>query len=162
MAAGITKLILFIKQKYGRQPSIFISKKKKLLFFAGAFLITLLLHFAAAIYLTGIVDERMGGRAGSIAEQAIKQRYAGLGHTVEFTGGGFEAMIGSSPMWLVDFPYQLLYWRLSGFTRFAAPMDVGLSFTVLDQQGHFVKSEAVRYYVLGVNRLVVSYLPWPG
>ncbi|MBT9174122.1 MAG: hypothetical protein DDT21_02533 [Syntrophomonadaceae bacterium] len=160
MAAGITKLILFVKQKYGRQPTASISKKKKLLFFAGAFLITLLLHFAAAIYLTGIVDDNMGERAGSIAEQAIKQRYAGLGHTVEFTGGAFKAMIGSSPLWLVDFPYQVLYWRWSGFTRFAAPMEVGINYKVFDQQGHFVKGGEVRYYVLGVNRLVLSPLPW--
>ena len=160
MAAGITRLILFIKQKYGRQPTASISKKKKLLFFTSAFLITLLLHFAAAIYLTGIVDDNMGERAGSIAEQAIKQRYAGLGHTVEFTGGAFKAMIGSSPLWPIDFPYQVLYWQLSGFTRFAAPMEVGINYKVFDQQGHFVKSEAVRYYVLGVNRLVQSHVPW--
>ncbi|MCL5982259.1 MAG: hypothetical protein M1571_07100 [Firmicutes bacterium] len=160
MAVGITVLILFVKQKYGRQPTASISKKKKLLFFTGAFLITLLLHFAATIYLTEIVDDNMGERAGSIAEQAIKQRYVGLGHTVEFTGGAFKAMIGSSPLWPIDFPYQVLYWQLSGFTRFAAPMEVGINYKVFDQQGNFIKGEAVRYYVLGVNRLVQSHVPW--
>ena len=159
ITAGIAKSILFVKQKYAKQPAVSLSRRVKLLFFAGVLLITLLLHFAATIYLTALIDDSMGGRAFSIAQRAITQRYAGLGYTVEFTGGGFKTMIGSSPLWLVDFPYQALYWRLSGFTRFAAAMDVGFSYTVLDQQGHFVKSEAVRYYVLGENRLVLSHRP---
>lgn len=86
-----------------------MSKRKKLLLFAGASLIILLLHFAAT-----------------------EQKYAGLGHAVEFTEG-FNKMIGSSPLWFIDFPYQVLYWRLSGSARFAAPMDLGFSYRVVDQ-----------------------------
>jgi len=159
MAAGMTKLIIFVKQKYGRKPVAPMSKRKKLLLFAGALLIILLLHFAASSACIAYIDDDMGERAGSIAQQAIEQKYAGLGHTVEFTAG-FNKMIGSSPLWFVDFPYQVLYWRLSGSARFAAPIDVGFGYRVFDQQGNFIKGEAVRYYVLGENRLILSPLPW--
>lgn len=105
------------------------------------------------------VDDNMGETASDIAQKAITQRYAGLGYTVEFLSG-HNAMIGSSPLWFADFPYQVLYWRWSGFTRFAAPIDIGLDYKVFNEQGHFVKREGVRYYVLGENRLFLSHLPW--
>jgi len=161
ITAGMAKSILFVKQKYAKLPAVSLSRREKLQFFAGVLLITLLLHFAATIYFVGvIIDDSMGETAFSIAQRAITQRYAGLGYTVDFPSGGKE-MIGSSPLWFVDFPYQVLYWRVSGFTRFAAPIEVWLDCKVFDRQGHFVRREGVRYYVLGENRLVLSHRPLP-
>jgi|GEM_PF-752751 len=160
IATGITKLILFLKQKYTRQPTATICIKKKLLFFTGALLITLLLHFVATICVLGIVDDDMGERAVFIAEQAIKQRYAEFGYTVDLVGGGFKSMAGNSYLSWVDFPYQVLYWRLSGYTQFVAPIDIGFAYRVSDTRGNFVKGKGARYYVFGVDRLIKSYLPW--
>ena len=159
IAAAMTKLILFVKQNIYPAAAP-ISQKKKLLLFTGALLITLLLHFAATIYFIALIDDNMGERAFSIAQQAVTQKYAALGYTVEFQTGGME-MIGSSPLWFADFPYQALYWRISGFARFAAPMEVALDYRVFDQQGNFVRREEVRYNVLGENRLVLSPLSLP-
>jgi hypothetical protein len=98
MAAGMTKLIIFVQQKYGRQTTtVPLSKRNKYLLFAGTLLITLLLHFTSGIYLlTEVIDDNMGDSAIRIAQQAIEQKYAGLGYTVvEFTPS-LKAMTGSS------------------------------------------------------------------
>jgi hypothetical protein len=164
MSAVLTKLFLFAKQKYGRPPALHISRKRRFLLFAGALLSILLLHFAATIYLSRVlfIGEAMGESAFDIAQQSIEQRYAEIGYTVKFRGAGFTAHGGSSPLLIVDYPYQILYWLLSGFTRFAAPVDTGIFYEVFNQQGHFVKRGGGRYYVLGVGRLFMSHLPIPG
>jgi len=155
MAVSMTKLIIFVKQKYGKQPTARISIKKRFLFFVSALLVILLIHFVAFIVTIAHIDDRMGGRAFAIAEQTIELKYTALGYTVDFTGGGSKMMAGSSHLSPVDFPYQALYWKLSGYTRFAAPMEIGFGYRVYNQKGHFVKLESVRYYVLGANRLVL-------
>jgi len=155
MAVGMTKFIFFIKQKYGKQPAARISIKKSFLFFVGALLVIMLIHFVAFIITIAHIDDRMGGRAFAIAEQTIEQKYTALGYTVDFTGGGSKTMAGSSHLSPIDFPYQVLYWRLSGYTRFAAPMEIGFGYRVYNRKRHFVKHESVRYYVMGVNRFVL-------
>jgi len=160
LAAGMTWLVILMQQKFARQATASISRKKKFIFFAGALLLTLLLHFAVSIFTLLLVGDDMGDWATDTARQAVTARYAERGHTVEFGGGLMAAMMGSSPLAHIDSPYQVLYWRLSGFTQFAAPVDIGFAYTVYDQQGHFVARRAVRYYVLGVDRIIESHLPW--
>jgi hypothetical protein len=160
LAAGMTRLIIWVKQYIGKKATAPFSIKNKFFLFAGALLITLLLHFAATICFIIYTHDELGETAVSIAQQAVERRFAALGYTVEVKGGSIS-IIGSSPLWLIDFPYQVLYWRWSDFTRFAAPVEIGVRYELLDRYGRFARREEIRYYVFGVNRLVLSRLP-PG
>lgn len=117
----------------------------------------LIVHFAATVILLGVVDDNMGERAAGFARQALLEKYAAEEYRVE-AGSGFHAMVGHSPIALFDFPYQVLYWKLSLESEFLAPMMVGFYYTVFDDDGLFVKSGSALYYVYSNDRMVMGDL----
>jgi hypothetical protein len=158
-AAGMTMLILFVRQNICPAAGP-VSLKKKLLLFAGALIITLLLHFAAGMLTLSLVDDDLAEAAEPIAREAVAHKYADLGYTVKLDVSK-AGMFGSSPLWFIDLPYQFSYWGLSGFNRFVAPVDVWIGYSVFDQHGDFIKSEEARFYVFGADRMISSHPPLP-
>jgi len=141
MALGISKLI----------GVVYIRKRR--FTFVCALLVTLCLHLLASLATFTVVHDRMGERARRIAEEALAHSYgAGLGYTVEFTGGRIS-VAGSSPMVFFDFPYQALYWHALGRDDFAQPIRIEMRYNLFDHLGHLVAREERYFNVLGVGKV---------